>query len=81
MRHRRIGRVTGHAGRGDRLVGGRGALPKDPGDVQAEDPARRLKARNAPIHRLRCRIGEIFGTWKRGSGLRRMRWRGLAKAA
>ncbi|HEV7265811.1 MAG TPA: transposase [Falsiroseomonas sp.] len=24
--------------------------------------------------------GEIFGTWKRIYGLRRMRWRGLAKA-
>nr|QCL10426.1 transposase, IS4 family domain protein [Rhizobium rhizogenes] len=23
---------------------------------------------------------EIFGTWKRRSALRRMRWRGLAKA-
>ncbi len=23
----------------------------------------------------------IFGTWKRSYGLRRMRWRGLAKAA
>jgi transposase, IS5 family len=30
---------------------------------------------------VRSRIEKIFGTWKRGYGLRRMRWRGLAKAA
>ena len=47
----------------------------------AEDAMRRLKAWSGPIHRLRCRIEKIFGTWKRSYGLRRMRWRGLAKAA
>ena len=41
----------------------------------------RLKAWNQPIHRVRARIEKIFGTWKRCYGLRRMRWRGLAKAA
>lgn len=40
----------------------------------------RLKAWNQPIHRIRGRIEKIFGTWKRSYGLRRMRWRGLAKA-
>lgn len=40
-----------------------------------------LKAWNQPIHRVRGRIEKIFGTWKRCYGLRRMRWRGLAKAA
>jgi len=40
-----------------------------------------LKAWNQPIHRVRGRIEKIFGTWKRSYGLRRMRWRGLAKAA
>jgi IS5 family transposase len=30
---------------------------------------------------VRGRIEKIFGTWKRCYGLRRMRWRGLAKAA
>ncbi|MEX2697459.1 transposase [Rhizobium mongolense] len=30
--------------------------------------------------RLLGRIENIFGTWKRSYGLRRMRWRGLAKA-
>jgi IS5 family transposase len=38
-------------------------------------------ARNGAIHRVRARIEKIFGTWKRSYGLRRMRWRGLAKAA
>ena len=41
----------------------------------------KLKAWNQPIHRVRGRIEKIFGTWKRSYGLRRMRWRGLAKAA
>ena len=41
----------------------------------------RLEAWNQPIHRVRARIEKIFGTWKRSYGLRRMRWRGLAKAA
>ncbi|WP_323015096.1 transposase [Devosia sp.] len=40
----------------------------------------RLEAWNQPIHRIRGRIEKIFGTWKRCYGLRRMRWRGLAKA-
>ena len=40
-----------------------------------------LHAWNQPIHRIRGRIEKIFGTWKRSYGLRRMRWRGLAKAA
>jgi transposase, IS5 family len=41
----------------------------------------RLASYNRPIHRVRCRIEKIFGTWKRSYGLRRMRWCGLAKAA
>jgi IS5 family transposase len=40
----------------------------------------RLDAWNAPIHCVRARIEKIFGTWKRSYGLRRMRWRGLARA-
>lgn len=35
----------------------------------------------SPIHRVQGRIEKIYGTWKRSYGLRRMRWRGLAKAA
>ena len=41
----------------------------------------KLDVWNAPIHRFRARIEKIFGTWKRCYGLRRMRWRGLARAA
>jgi IS5 family transposase len=49
------------------------------GRDEAETLAR-LEAWNQPIHRVRGRIEKIFGTWKRSYGLRRMRWRGLAKA-
>jgi IS5 family transposase len=42
---------------------------------------RRLREWNNSIHRVRCRVEKIFSTWKRSYGLRRMRWRGLAKAA
>ena len=45
-----------------------------------QETLRKLKAWNQPIHRVRGRIEKIFGTWKRCYGLRRMRWRGLAKA-
>jgi transposase, IS5 family len=41
----------------------------------------RLDAWNQPIHRVRGRIGKIFGTWKRSYGLRSIRWLGLANAA
>lgn len=47
----------------------------------ASETLRRLDAWNRPIHRVRGRIEKIFGTCKRSYGLRRMRWRGLAKAA
>jgi transposase, IS5 family len=45
------------------------------------DALRKLKSWNYGVQRVRCRIEKIFGTWKRSYGLRRMRWRGLAKAA
>ena len=49
--------------------------------ARAEDDAERmLAAINGPINRVRGRIEKIFGTCKRSYGLRRMRWRGLAKA-
>jgi transposase, IS5 family len=41
----------------------------------------RLAAFNGAIQHVRARVEKIFGTWKRSYGLRRMRWRGLAKAA
>lgn len=53
-----------------------GMWGRDEAEVQAK-----LAAWNRPIHRVRGRIEKIFGTWKRSYGLRRMRWRGLAKAA
>jgi transposase, IS5 family len=53
-----------------------GMWGRDAAEVQAK-----LTAWNGPIHRVRGRIEKIFGTWKRSYGLRRMRWRGLAKAA
>lgn len=46
-----------------------------------QETLRKLHEWNQPIHRVRGRIEKIFGTWKRSYGLRRMRWRGLAKAA
>ena len=46
-----------------------------------QETLRKLKEWNQPIHRVRGRIEKIFGTWKRCYGLRRMRWRGLPKAA
>ena len=42
--------------------------------------AERLRAHNAEVRRVRCRIEKVFGTTKRSYGLRRMRWLGLAKA-
>ena len=46
-------------------------------EAAAEAFAAKLEA----IQRIRSRIEKIFGTWKRSYGLRRMRWRGIAKAA
>lgn len=52
-----------------------GMWGRNEAEVQAK-----LAAWNQPIHRVRGRIEKIFGTWKRSYGLRRMRWRGIAKA-
>lgn len=46
-----------------------------------EAAAKAFAAEVKAIQRVRSRIEKIFGTWKRSYGLRRMRWRGLAKAA
>ena len=46
-------------------------------EAAAEVFAAKVKA----IQHIRSRIEKIFGTWKRSYGLRRMRWRGSAKAA
>ncbi len=50
------------------------------GKDEAETLAK-LDAYNRPIHRVRARIEKIFGTCKRSYGLRKIRWRGIAKAA
>lgn len=49
---------------------------RDEGETLAK-----LEAWNQPIRRIRGRIEKSFGTWKRSYGLRRVGWRGLAKAA
>ena len=41
----------------------------------------KLKRWNKSVQRIRCRIEKIFGVCKRSYGLRRMRYRGLGKAA
>ena len=46
-----------------------------------QETLRKLKEWNRPIHRVRGRIEKIFGTWKQSYDLRRMRWRGIAKAS
>lgn len=48
------------------------------GRDEAETLAR-LAAWNSEIQRVRARVEKIFATWKRSYGLRRMRWRGLAR--
>jgi transposase, IS5 family len=65
-----------HAKGGLPRVAATGMWGRDP-----KETAKRLKAWNSSIQRVRCRIEKIFGTWKRSYGLRRMRWKGLAKAA
>lgn len=71
-----------HFGQAVRAKGGTprivatGMWVRDEAEIRA-----RLEAYNQPIHRIRGRIEKIFGTWKRSYGLRRMRWRGIAKAA
>ncbi len=46
-----------------------------------QETRRKLREWNQPIYRVRGRIEKIFGTCKRFYGLRRMRWRGIEKAA
>lgn len=67
-----------------RAAGGQPRLPGRGVWAAAGDGAAalaRLEAWNEQVGRVRRRIEKIFGTWKRSYGLRRMRWRGLAKAA
>ncbi|MFP6773862.1 MAG: transposase, partial [Alphaproteobacteria bacterium] len=44
------------------------------------DAGAMLRAINGPIHKVRGRIEKIFGTCKQHYGLRRIVYRGIAKA-
>src|SRR3954447_17810486 len=57
-----------------------GTRPVQRGTWGGQAALDRLKAHNAKVRRVRCRIEKVFGTIKRSYGLRRMRWIGLAKA-
>jgi IS5 family transposase len=66
----------------ERVIIARGGTPQvvRSGTWGRPETLARLKAHNARVQRIRCRIETVFGTWKRCHGLRRMRWLGLAKA-
>lgn len=66
----------------ERVIIARGGTPQvvHTGTWGRPEALARLKAHNAQVQRIRCRIEKVFGTWKRCYGLRRMRWIGLAKA-
>jgi transposase, IS5 family len=55
--------------------------PPPQGREGDEAAAEAFAARVKVIQRIRSRIEKIFGTCKRSYGRRRMRWRGIAKAA
>lgn len=65
-------------------VKGRGGVPRIVATHmwgrEGDGTEQKLRDWNDAIHRVRCRIEKVFGTWKRSYGLRRMRWKGLAKA-
>lgn len=65
-----------------KAIRARGGMPKvvQTGTWGGAAALARLKAHNAEVRRIRCRIEKVFGTCKRSYGLRRMRWLGLAKA-
>jgi transposase, IS5 family len=66
-----------------RAAGGPPCLPGRGVWALAGDSAAwaRREAGKAQGGRVRRRIETVFGTWTRSHGLRRMRWRGRAKAA
>jgi IS5 family transposase len=66
----------------ERVIIARGGTPQvvHSGTWGRPEALAQLKAHNARVQRIRCRIEKVFGTWKRCYGLRRMRWIGLAKA-
>ena len=76
------GDSTFASARSDRLILDRGGTPMTvrTGVRGGLEALAALKAHNAAVRRVRCRIEKVFGTCKRNYGLRRMRWLGLAKA-
>ena len=64
------------------IIRARGGRPRvvHTGGFGGEAAMERLRAHNAEVRRVRCRIEKVFGTAKRSYGLRRMRWLGLARA-
>lgn len=68
--------------RPEAAIRARGGTPRvvHTGSWGGPEALARLKAHNAAVSRVRCRIEKVFGTCKRSYGMRRMRWRGLAKA-
>ena len=68
--------------RSEAAIRARGGTPRivHTGTWGGAEALARLEAHNADVRRIRCRIEKVFGTCKRSYGLRRMRWRGLAKA-
>jgi IS5 family transposase len=65
-----------------KAIRARGGMPKvvQTGTWGGAAALGHLKAHNAEVRRIRCRIEKVFGTCKRSYGMRRMRWLGLAKA-
>ncbi|WP_188261090.1 IS5 family transposase [Azospirillum tabaci] len=59
-------------------TGGRPFLPAR-GTWGGEAALRRLETWNRQVGMIRRRVEKIFGTWKRSYGLRRARYRGLAR--
>lgn len=64
------------------IIRARGGRPRvvHTGGFGGEAAMGRLRAHNAEVRRVRCRIEKVFGTCKRSYGLRRMHWVGLANA-
>jgi transposase, IS5 family len=63
----------------EKAIEGKGGIPKLLRKGHRWLKAKAREAHNRPLP-IRSRIEKIFGTWKRTSRLRRMRWIGLAKA-
>jgi IS5 family transposase len=64
--------------RPEEIIRARGGRPRAvyTGGFGGAAVAERLRAHNAYVRRVRCRIEKVFGTIKRFYGLRRMRWLG-----